>query len=81
MTNKAKESDTQKPDARKSPRGYSSISHAEDNDEGNWRHASDGDGLELCVVGDAADLEAIDEELLLENLKVEKNILALPSNH
>lgn len=61
MTNQSKESDT--PDKRNLARGYSSVSHTEDNDDGN--------GLELCIVGDASGLEEIDEELLLDNLKVE----------
>ncbi|XP_061349314.1 chloride channel protein CLC-f isoform X2 [Gastrolobium bilobum] len=68
VTNQAKESDT--PDTRNLARGYSSISRAEDNDDGNWRQGNDGNGLELCIIRDAADLEAIDEELLLDNLKV-----------
>ncbi|KAK7322405.1 hypothetical protein VNO77_25784 [Canavalia gladiata] len=68
VTNQAKENDT--PDTSNTARGYSSISHAEDDDEGNWRQANDGNGLELRIVGDSADLEAIDKELLLENLQV-----------
>lgn len=68
VTNQAKENDT--PDSKSSARGYSSLTHAEDNGEGNWRQTN-GDGLELSVIGNAVDLEAIDEELLLENLKVE----------
>ncbi|KAK7259852.1 hypothetical protein RIF29_25467 [Crotalaria pallida] len=67
VTNQTKESDT--PDTRNSARGYSSISHAEDNVI-NWTEANNGDGLELRDIEDVADLEAIDEELLLENLKV-----------
>ncbi|RDX62620.1 Chloride channel protein CLC-f [Mucuna pruriens] len=60
VANQVKESDT--PDTSNSARGYSSISHAED--------ANDGNGLELSIVGDGADLEAIDKELLLDNLQV-----------
>ncbi|XP_019440919.1 PREDICTED: chloride channel protein CLC-f-like [Lupinus angustifolius] len=67
VTNQTKESDT--PDPRNSARGYSSISRAQDN-EGNWREAHNGDDLELGVIEDAANLESVDEELLLENLKV-----------
>lgn len=70
VTNQAKESDT--PDKRTLAKGYSSISHAEDND---------GNGLELSIVGDAANLEEIDEELLLDNLKVEKSFFVFPSDH
>lgn len=70
VTNQTRESDT--PDTRNSARGYSSVSHAEDNDEGDWRQGNNMDGLELRVIEDATDLEANDEELLLENLKVGK---------
>lgn len=70
VTNQAKESDT--PDKRSLARGYSSISHGEDND---------GNGLELGIIGDAAELEEIDEELLLDNLKVEKSFSVFPSDH
>ncbi|XP_027330257.1 chloride channel protein CLC-f isoform X2 [Abrus precatorius] len=68
VTNLGKESDN--PDTSNSVRGYSSISRAEGVDEDNWRQANDGNGLELCIVGDGADLEAIDKDLLLENLQV-----------
>lgn len=61
VTNQAKESDI--PDKRSLSRGYSSISRSEDNDDGN--------GLELCIVGEGSELEEIDEELFLDNLKVE----------
>ncbi|KAK2385865.1 chloride channel protein CLC-f [Trifolium repens] len=74
VANQAKESDA--PDKRKMSRGYSSISHTEDNDDGN--------GLELCIVGDGSELEEIDEELLLDNLKVSqamsKYYLKVPSS-
>lgn len=60
MTNQAKESDP--PGKRNLARGYSSISHTEDDD---------GNGLELCIVGDGSELEEINEELFLDNLKVE----------
>ncbi|KAL1357892.1 hypothetical protein HN51_009735 [Arachis hypogaea] len=68
VTNRKKEIDN-KSDTRNSPKGYSPVSPADEN-EGNWRQANAADGLELSVVGDAADHEAIDEELHLENLKV-----------
>ncbi|QCD95323.1 chloride channel protein [Vigna unguiculata] len=68
VTNQAKESDT--PDASSSLRGYSPVSHAGDDNEGNWRQVNDGNDLELHVVGDGADLETIDKELLLDNLQV-----------
>ncbi|XP_028752706.1 LOW QUALITY PROTEIN: chloride channel protein CLC-f, partial [Neltuma alba] len=74
VTNQSKENDV--PDSRSLARGYSSLA-AEDNDGGNWRQTN-GDGLELSVVGNAGDHEAIDEELLLENLKVS---LAMSKNY
>lgn len=52
VTNQNKETET--PDSRSSPRGYSSLSTAE----------------ELSIIESAADHEAINEDLLLENLKV-----------
>lgn len=76
VTNQAKESDT--PESRSSARGYSSITPVEDNDEGNWRQTNGRDGLELSVVGNDVDLEAMDEELLLENLKVEDTFFLFP---
>ncbi|KAL2335840.1 hypothetical protein Fmac_010286 [Flemingia macrophylla] len=68
VTNQGKESDT--PDSSSSARVYSPISHAEDDNGGNWRRANDENDLELSVVGDDTDLEAIDKELLLDNLQV-----------
>ncbi|CAL5201108.1 unnamed protein product [Lathyrus oleraceus] len=74
VTNQAKESDI--PDKRSLSRGYSSISRSEDNDDGN--------GLELCIVGEGSELEEIDEELFLDNLKVSqamsKYYLKVPSS-
>ncbi|PNY04385.1 chloride channel protein CLC-f-like, partial [Trifolium pratense] len=74
VTNQAKESDA--PDKRKVSRGYSSISHTEDNDDGH--------GLELCIVGDGSELEEIDEDLFLDSLKVSqamsKYYLKVPSS-
>ncbi|GLT26453.1 hypothetical protein SLA2020_015160 [Shorea laevis] len=52
VTNQNKE--TEAPDARSSPRGYSSLSAAE----------------ELAIIESAADHEAVNEDMLLENLKV-----------
>ncbi|TKY49885.1 Chloride channel protein CLC-f [Spatholobus suberectus] len=68
VANQVKESD--KPDTSSSAREYSSVSNAEDDNEDNWRQANDGNDLELRVVGDDIDLEAIDTELLLDNLQV-----------
>ncbi|GKV08520.1 hypothetical protein SLEP1_g20137 [Rubroshorea leprosula] len=52
VTNQNKE--TEAPDARSSPRGYSSVSAAE----------------ELSIIESTADHEAVNEDMLLENLKV-----------
>lgn len=68
VTNQGKESDT--PDTSSSSRGYSPVSHAGDDNEDSWRQANDGNDLELRIVGNGADHEAIDKELLLENLQV-----------
>lgn len=73
VTNQVKDNDA--PDSRSLARGYSSLAPEENG--GNWRQTN-GDGLELSVVGNVADLEAIDEELLLENLKVS---LAMSKNY
>lgn len=51
-------------------RGYSVLSPVDDKDGvGTWRR-SDGDGLELSVMGSVGHCEHIEEELYLENLKV-----------
>jgi len=60
VTNQGKESDP--PGKRNLARGYSSVSNNEDDD---------GNGLELCIIGDGSELEEIDEELFLDKLKVE----------
>ncbi|XP_052116429.1 uncharacterized protein LOC127746607 [Arachis duranensis] len=68
VTNRKKEIDN-KSDTRNSPKGYSPVSPADENED-NWRQANAADGLELSVVSDAADHEAIDKKLHLKNLKV-----------
>ncbi|KAI9084632.1 hypothetical protein K1719_033414 [Acacia pycnantha] len=74
VTNQVKENDA--PDSRSLARGYTSVA-PEDNDGGNLRQTN-GNGLELSIVGNAIDVEAIDEELLLENLEVS---LAMSKNY
>lgn len=73
VTNQGKESDP--PGKRNLARGYSSVSNNEDDD---------GNGLELCIVGDGSELEEIDEELFLDKLKVSqamsKYYLKVPSS-
>lgn len=68
VTNQAKE--TESSDARSPTRGYSFISPVEDKNEGTWRQSGDGDSLELSVIGNSSDNEAINDDVLLEDLKV-----------
>uniref|UniRef100_A0A5B6YJ89 Chloride channel protein n=1 Tax=Davidia involucrata TaxID=16924 RepID=A0A5B6YJ89_DAVIN len=68
VTNQSKE--TEASDARSSPRGYSVIWPVEDKKEDMWRQTGGGDDLELSVIGNGANHEAIDEDIFLEDLKV-----------
>ncbi|KAA8527136.1 hypothetical protein F0562_008635 [Nyssa sinensis] len=68
ITNQSKE--TEASDARSSPRGYSFLSPVEDKHEDMWRRTHDGDQVELSVIGNGANHEAIDEDIFLEDLKV-----------
>ncbi|KAA8523482.1 hypothetical protein F0562_009905 [Nyssa sinensis] len=68
VTNQSKE--TEASDARSSPRGYSFVLPVEDENEDTWRRADGGNDLELSVIGNGANHEAIDEDVLLEDLKV-----------
>lgn len=36
----------------------------------NWRQTGDSDDLELCIMGPDENHEAIDEDIILEDLKV-----------
>ncbi|KAJ0102716.1 hypothetical protein Patl1_03668 [Pistacia atlantica] len=58
-------------DTRTLARGYSSLSPIEDKNEANWRRMDGPDDLELCVI-ENANCEAIDEDTLLEELKVSR---------
>lgn len=68
VANQAKETDAS--DKRTLARGYSSLSPMEDKNEVLWRRTDGADELELSVVENAADSEAV-EEMLLEELKVQ----------
>lgn len=67
MTNQ-KESEPS--DTRTLAKTYSSLSPIEDRNEAVWRHMDGPDDLELSVI-DNANCTAIDEDILLEELKVE----------
>lgn len=51
-------------------RGYSALSPTKDKNVGNWRRVANGNELELSVIGNVENLEAIDEDIILEDLKV-----------
>lgn len=68
ITNQSKE--TEASDARNMTRGYSALSPTKDKNAGIWRRVSNGNELELSVIGNVENLEAIDEDILLEDLKV-----------
>ncbi|GFS45236.1 chloride channel F [Actinidia rufa] len=57
------------PDSRSSTRGYSALSPIEDKNKGTWRR-TDGNQLELSVIGNGESRETIDEDIILEDLKV-----------
>nr|XP_043606952.1 chloride channel protein CLC-f [Erigeron canadensis] len=57
--------DAEGSDAR---RGYSMLSPVDKFE--NWRQTGDGDDLELCIMGPDDNHEAIDEDIILEDLKV-----------
>lgn len=67
ITNQSKE--TEASDTRMT-RGYSALSPTKDKNVGNWRRVANGNELELSVIGNVENLEAIDEDIILEDLKV-----------
>lgn len=67
VTNESKE--VEPSEAKTFTRGYSVLSPVEDQNEGTWRW-SEGDGLELSVIGNGCNHEIVEEEIYLENLKV-----------
>lgn len=68
VTNQSKE--TEGSDARSLSRGYSVLSPVEDKSDKTWRRADGADDLELCIMGPGDNHEAIDEDIILEDLKV-----------
>ncbi|KAI8011539.1 Chloride channel protein CLC-f [Camellia lanceoleosa] len=68
VTNQSKV--TEASDKRSLNRGYSALSPTEDKNEVTWRQAEGGNNLELCVIGNGENQEAIDEDIILEDLKV-----------
>lgn len=70
MANQGKE--TEASDTRSSGRGsgYSSLLPSEDKDGVSWRRQNNGDDQELSVIENPAYFEAVNEDILLEDLKV-----------
>lgn len=68
ITNQSKE--TEASDTRNMTRGYSALSPTIDKNAGNWRRVANGNELELSVIGNVENLEGIDEDIILEDLKV-----------
>lgn len=68
VTNESKETEA----TENSSRGYAAVSPSEDeNKEGIWRRDGEGNDLELSVVGNSSNHEAIGSELcILESMKV-----------
>ncbi|PON88863.1 Chloride channel, voltage gated [Trema orientale] len=80
VANQGKE--TEASDTRSLARGYSSLLPSEDKDEVNWRRLNNGDDRELSVIENTAYAEAVNEDILLEDLKVSqamsKNYVKVP---
>ncbi|XP_059662308.1 chloride channel protein CLC-f [Cornus florida] len=68
VTNQSKENETS--DAKSLPSGYSVLRPVEDKNEGIWRQSGDANDLELSVIRNSANNEAIDEDIFLDELKV-----------
>lgn len=66
VTTQPKESEV--PDTKSSPRGYSAVSPSEDKDD--WRRPGERNDVELSVIGDFSTYKSIDADILLENIKV-----------
>ncbi|KAI8010872.1 Chloride channel protein CLC-f [Camellia lanceoleosa] len=71
VTNQSKV--TEASDKRSLNRGYSALSPTKDKNEVTWRQAEGGNNLELCVIGNGENQEAIDEDIILEDLNVSYN--------
>ncbi|CAN1354006.1 Chloride channel protein CLC-f [Linum perenne] len=59
-------------DTRVLGRGYSSVSNSDDKHEPHWRRNEYGDDLELSVMQNSVEHEAVLEDFLLEDLKVSR---------
>ncbi|KAL5707026.1 hypothetical protein ACHQM5_025125 [Ranunculus cassubicifolius] len=68
VTNQPKENEAS--DTAGSARGYSSLPPLEENNDAVWRGTHDGSDLELSVMENATEHETINEEIMLDNLKV-----------
>lgn len=68
VTTQPKESDV--PDTKSSPRGYSVVSPTEDKDEDVWRRTGERNELELSVIEGFSNYKPIDVDILLDNMKV-----------
>ncbi|KAK3024331.1 hypothetical protein RJ639_043013 [Escallonia herrerae] len=79
VANQTKETDGS--DAKSVSRGYSALSPVEDKRDSTWRQTDDGGDLELSVM-ENGHYEAVDEDIILEDLKVSrvmsKNFVKVP---
>ncbi|PON47185.1 Chloride channel, voltage gated [Parasponia andersonii] len=80
VANQGKE--TEASDTRSLARGYSSLFPSEDKDEVNWRWLNNGDDRELSIIEHTTYAEAVNEDILLDDLKVSqamsKNYVKVP---
>lgn len=68
VTTQPKESEV--PDTKSSPRGYSVVSPTEDKDEDVWRRTGERNEIELPVIEGFSNYKPIDVDILLDNMKV-----------
>ncbi|CAA7015455.1 unnamed protein product [Microthlaspi erraticum] len=68
VVNQGKESELS--DGRSTGRGYSSLTPSDRKTEGVWRNADNADSLELTVIENPDHKSFLDEETILEDLKV-----------
>lgn len=68
VTTQPKESEV--PDTKSSPRGYSVVSPTEDKDEDVWRRTGERNEIELLVIEGFSNYKPIDVDILLDNMKV-----------
>lgn len=62
-------------DTRNLSRGYSSLVATEDKDEGSWRRRNNGGDRELSIIETSVYSEAVNEETILEDIKVSRLFL------